>query len=160
MKQAQRRACAIGALITGVAALVVLVLVLWHSLAARCCSLDRDDASPTSRAWYVVSRRGVVRLVAALITVAAVVIAFVARSRGNHNLLGIVAIVVLALRHDRPVARRAAGATRESSRDLPPPGERMPAAQRPILIMNPWSGGGKANAEFAAEARRHAASRP
>ncbi len=37
--------------------------------------------------------------------------------------------------------------------DGPSRGEAVGAAQHPILIMNPWSGGGKANPEFAAAAQ-------
>ncbi len=152
MKQAQRRACAIGALITGTAALVVLVLVLWHSWRAVLFALIAMTVANVAL-WYVLSRRGATRWIAALITVAAVVIAFVGLA-GNYNLLGIVAIVVLAL-VTTDLSRAALRTDPQSLRDLPPPGERMPAAQRPILLMNPRSGGGKANAEFAAEARRH-----
>jgi diacylglycerol kinase family enzyme len=92
-----------------------------------------------------------VRVVAAVVGVAAVVAA-IATLTGNHSLLGIV--VVGALVAAFGVLARAV--LRHHAVEPIAPAERgqpVGPARKPVLIMNPRSGGGKANAEFAAEAK-------
>src|SRR5207237_649217 len=92
-----------------------------------------------------------VRLVATLVTIAAVVVAFATLLR-NHSLAGIVAVMFLAL-----ASAALARATLQTDRATMPDavGGRAPAgsARRPVLILNPRSGGGKADPQFAAAAR-------
>ncbi len=102
-------------------------------------------------AWYVVTGRGVVRLAASVIAVAAIAVAFATLLK-NHSVgdivLAVVLIVAFAWLARGRVAERSRGDGRRTVR-----GEAVGAAQHPILIMNPWSGGGKANPEFAAAAQ-------
>jgi diacylglycerol kinase family enzyme len=53
--------------------------------------------------------------------------------------VAVVAIAVLAT----ILARYALSTDKKALRDLPPPGERAPKPDRPVLLMNPKSGGGK-----------------
>jgi diacylglycerol kinase family enzyme len=145
-----RRLCALGALVCGAGALIVALLVLWNNWAPLLGALALFVVALIA-AWYVVTRRGVVRLVASLVAVAAIVVAF-ATLLGNHGVLGLTIIAVLvaafgwlareALRSD-PAIIGAEGSH----------GESVGASRHPILIMNPRSGGGKADAQFAAAAR-------
>src|SRR5436190_8227349 len=95
MSAGTRRLCAIGALACGLAAVVVAVVVLWNNWAPLVGALVLLTVALMA-AWYVVTRRGVVRLVATLLAVAAVVIALVTLLR-NHGLAGIVTTIVLIL---------------------------------------------------------------
>jgi diacylglycerol kinase family enzyme len=92
-------------------------------------------------AYYVVTRRHVVRVVAAIVTLAVVVVAVAVllRQRAILDVVAVVAIAVLAT----VLARFALSTDRKALRDLPPPGERAPRPERPVLLMNPKSGGGK-----------------
>ena len=149
MSRTTRRLLALGALLCGVGAFVVFLAVLWNNWAPLLGTLLLVLVALVA-AWYVVTRRGVVRWAAAVVAVAAVVVAVVTLT-GNHGLLGTVLAAVLvagfgflsreALRHDPAVVR-----------EEPPRGVPVGAARHPILIMNPRSGGGKADEEFAAAA--------
>ncbi len=101
-------------------------------------------------AWYVVTKRGVVRLLAAIVAVAAVVVAFVTLLR-NHSFGDIVLAVVLVVAFAW-LARAALRNDPSTIADEPSRGTPVGAAQQPVLIMNRWSGGGKANEAFAAAA--------
>jgi diacylglycerol kinase family enzyme len=84
------------------------------------------------------------------VVVAAVVIAFATLLR-NHSFGDIVLAVVLVAAFGW-LARQALRADPAVAADDGERGIRVGAARHPVLIMNPWSGGGKANAEFAAAA--------
>jgi diacylglycerol kinase family enzyme len=92
-------------------------------------------------AYYMVTRRHVVRVVAAVVTLGVVVIAVAVllRQRAILDVVTVVAIAVLAT----ILARYALSTDKKALRDLPPPGERAPKPERPVLLMNPKSGGGK-----------------
>jgi diacylglycerol kinase family enzyme len=144
------RLSALGALACAGGAVVVALVVLWNNWAVLLGTLALVLVALTA-AWYIITRRGIVRLLATVVAVVAIVVALATLTR-NHSLLGIVlagALVVgfgwlarTALRNDpSPHAdERARGAT-------------VGPASHPVLIMNPRSGGGKADAAFAAEAR-------
>jgi diacylglycerol kinase family enzyme len=147
MSGGTRRLCAIGAVLASLAAVVVAAIVLWNSWAALLGALVLVGLALVA-AWYVVTRRGIARLVASAVALAALLGAG-ATLIGADSLAGIVIVVVLVL---------AAGilarlALRPAPVELPRPGTRVGAAQRPVLILNPWSGGGKANAAFTEVAR-------
>jgi diacylglycerol kinase family enzyme len=72
---------------------------------------------------------------------------------GDQNLIAIAGVLLLALA-TAALARRALRSDARSLRELPPPGVRMRAAARPVLLCNPRSGGGKASTAFVEEARR------
>jgi diacylglycerol kinase family enzyme len=150
MNRTTRRVCALGALLSAVGALAVVLAVLWENWAPLLGAVVLVLVA-LAAAWYVVTRRGVVRLAATAVAVAAVVVAFATLLR-NHSFGDIVLAVVLvaafgwlarlALRSDPTLL------VDEGERGVP-----VGAARHPILIMNPWSGGGKANADFAAAAQ-------
>ena len=150
MGRTTRRLYALGALICAVGAIAAALVVLWNNWAPLLGALALLVVALIA-AWYVVTRRGVTRLVASLVAVAALGVGF-ATLLGNHGVLGLTIIAVLvlafgwlareALRNDPAIV------VGEGSH-----GEAVGAAHRPVLIMNPRSGGGKANAEFAAAAR-------
>ncbi len=150
MKATGRRLCAAGSLLAATAAIVVAVLVLWKSWGALVGALVLMVVA-TMAIWYVLTRTGVVRVVAALIAVAAIVTAF-ATLIGGHGVAGIVAIVVLA-GIAAGLARVALRTDAAALRTEVPAGVPVGAASDPVLILNPRSGGGKADPEFAEQAR-------
>jgi diacylglycerol kinase family enzyme len=92
-------------------------------------------------AYYMVTRRHLVRVVAGIVTLVVVVtaIAILLRQRAILDVIAVVAIGVVAT----ILARFALSTDKKALRDLPPPGERAPKGERPVLLMNPKSGGGK-----------------
>jgi diacylglycerol kinase family enzyme len=92
-------------------------------------------------AWWFLGHRGPVRWVGAVLAVAAPVAVLVVY--GRNDLLWVVAVTVVLL----VVAAAAAGAAlvdpdRDASSEGPE-GREVPPPRRPVLIMNPRSGGGK-----------------
>ena len=150
MSPALRRLCALGALLVGLASVVVAVVVLWNNWGALLGALVLLVVAIMA-AWYVVTRRGVVRVVATAVALAAVVIALATLLR-RHSVAGIVAVVVLVV-VGAELARIALRPGRAAHEVPAPPGVPVGAAHAPVLILNPWSGGGKASPEFAAEAQ-------
>jgi diacylglycerol kinase family enzyme len=131
----QRAAAWLAYLALGAAAvfLVAVFITRWDVLLAALVTLG----SLVVAAWFVVSRRGATRLAAAGAAVAALVL-FVILMVASHSLW--VLVVGLLLAGVSTAAARLA---------LRPPTvdpDRVVAAARPahgVLIMNPWSGGGK-----------------
>ncbi len=91
--------------------------------------------------YYAVTRLHVVRFVASLVTIALVVLAAAILLR-SESILDLAVVVALAALAIAPV-RYALGTDKRTLREHPPPGVRAPAPLRPVLIMNPKSGGGK-----------------
>jgi len=145
-----RRICAIGALVCALASIALAVVVLWNNwlplLAATLLILVA-----TTAAWYVVSRRGPVRWIAMAIAVAAVATGTATLIR-NHSAVGIVAVVALTFA-SAGLVRVALGPDPAALARDAPPGVPVGAAARPVLILNPRSGGGKAGPELATAAR-------
>jgi len=146
-----RRLAAIGSLLTAAAAVVAAVAVLWAQwddlVLALVCLVVAVVA-----AWYVLSRNGLVRAGAAVALVVAIgaAIAFLV---GEYGVLLIVTATMLALA-TAGLARYALAVDSQSLRDAAPPGTPAPAGVHPVLLYNPKSGGGKADAAFVAEAER------
>ncbi len=99
-------------------------------------------------AWYIVSRRGTIRVVAAiaaLLAVSAFVLVAV-RSESMRVLLLTLALAAVS-------AASAGYALRSGRAEKPAPS--APSARQPVLLMNPISGGGKvARFDLAARCRR------
>jgi diacylglycerol kinase family enzyme len=150
MNRTTRRLCALGALLCALGALVVVITVLWNNWAPLLGAVVLVLLALTA-AWYVVTKRGVVRLAATIVALAAVAVAFATLLR-NHSIGDIVLAVVLVAAFAW-LAREALRNDPSTIADEPSRGTAVGAAQHPILIMNPWSGGGKANPEFAAAAQ-------
>jgi diacylglycerol kinase family enzyme len=132
----RQRAAAVLAYLALAAALVFLLVVFirrWEVLLAGLASLSVLVVA----AWFVVSRRGATRLVAAGVAAAALVI-FAWVMLASHSVWVLVVGLLLA-----------AVSTGSARAALEPPGvdpEQLVDAPRPahpVLIMNPWSGGGK-----------------
>jgi diacylglycerol kinase family enzyme len=150
MSRTARRFVALAAIACAMGALVVALVVLWNNWAPLLGALALLIVALVA-AWYVVTRRGIVRLVAAIVVVAAIVAAFAALI-GNHGLLGLVTMAVLVLAFAALGRAALRGDPELLGRDHST-GAAVGSAQRPILILNPRSGGGKADAAFAAAAQ-------
>jgi diacylglycerol kinase family enzyme len=135
-----RRLSAIVALAAFVAVLAVVVVVLARHLlellaAVVCLSVAVGAAA------YAVTRTGARRLLAAVLAVLALlapIVLLVARGQlvGLLLVLALVAVAGVATRH-------ALGRDIKSLKSGPTPGVAVGPAQRPVLLMNPRSGGGK-----------------
>ncbi|MGZ8766577.1 MAG: diacylglycerol/lipid kinase family protein [Acidimicrobiia bacterium] len=145
-----RQFAAVGAMVVGLAALVAAVALFWNEWAALIVALGCLVVA-TCSAWFVLSRRGVTRLVAAIVMLGALAAALVALVR-DHSLWRIVLVLALGLAASS-LTRVALGTGTKQLRAQAPPGVHVGAATRPVLIANPKSGGGKANESFLAEAR-------
>ena len=91
--------------------------------------------------YYAATRDHIVRVVASVLTVAMVVVAAWILL-GNHTVIDLVVVLALAVAATI-LTRFAVSTDKRTLRDLPPPGVRHGAGQRPVLLMNPKSGGGK-----------------
>jgi len=136
----QHRLSAALALIAGLGSLIaVLVFTIdsfWNLLIALI-----GAAVVVTGGWYVVANRGTRRLVAALVAVLGVVLVvlgLVGAGSGLLQLFGAGVLMVVSI----VFAQRATGShpTSVTAADLATP---HPPASKPVLIMNPWSGGGK-----------------
>jgi diacylglycerol kinase family enzyme len=148
-----RRVSAVVALLAPltVVAVVVVALVtrpLELALVVVCVSLGVGAAA------YAVTRTGIRRILAVLLALlalgAAVVLAFAA-ARGLLVLGLVVALILVG----GVATRHALGRDIKSLKSSPTPGTAVGPASRPVLLMNPKSGGGKVERfDLVAEAQR------
>jgi diacylglycerol kinase family enzyme len=91
--------------------------------------------------WVVLTRTSMVRWVATVVALAALVgaVAFLFLDAALVDVVLVVGFAALAT----ALARYAVGVDTAMLREAPPPGRPVPKAQRPVLLMNPRSGGGK-----------------
>jgi len=101
-------------------------------------------------AWYAATRRGIKRLAATLLVVAAVGVAL-ATLVANHGLAGIVLAAALVAGFGR-LARLALQSRPDVVAGEDDRGVPVGPARHPVLIVNPRSGGGKADDAFDAAA--------
>lgn len=96
-----------------------------------------------SFAWVALTRRGGDRTRAAWLALglvgAALLFAWAGRTDGGPILLGLLGVAA-----SLPLGRYALGRDRLTLEQADPPGEPVPAARKPVLLVNPRSGGGKA----------------
>jgi diacylglycerol kinase family enzyme len=135
-----RRVSAVVALAAAVAAMAIVVValvqhLLWLVLAVVCLWLAFAAAA------YAVTRTGARRLAAAVVAVVALV-APVLLLVLDGRLLHLVALITL-LALAGGATRHALGRDLKSLRSGPTPGAAVGPARRPVLLMNPKSGGGK-----------------
>lgn len=136
----QHRLSAVVALISGVAALIAVLAFtidsFWNLLIALI-----GAAVVVTGGWYVVANRGTRRFVAALVAALGVVLAVLGLVGAGSGLLQLfVAGVLMAVSivfAQHATKRRPTSVT---AADLATPHQ---PAKKPVLIMNPWSGGGK-----------------
>ena len=148
-----RRASAVVALLAPVAVLVELVAVLLRrplilAAAAGCFSLGVGAAA------YAVTRTGLRRTLAAVLAVVALAasVAFVVGAVRSLLALGAMVGLIVA---GGLATRHALGRDIRSLKSRPTPGEPVGPAARPILLLNPKSGGGKVGRfNLVEEARR------
>jgi diacylglycerol kinase family enzyme len=148
-----RRVTAVVALLAPLAVLAVVVVVLLRrpltlALAVGCVLVGLGAAA------YAVTRTGVRRTLAAVLAVlalgAAVVLIFAAV--GGLLVLGLVVGLILL---GAAATRHALGRDIRSLKSSPTPGTAVGPAERPVLLMNPRSGGGKVGRfNLVEEARR------
>jgi diacylglycerol kinase family enzyme len=147
-----RRMAAVVALVAVVVvtALLVLALVrhlLWLVVAVVCFWAAIASAA------YAVTRTGMRRTIAAVVAVLALAVPVVLLVVYGElvNVLILVALVVLA----GGATRRALGRDIKSLKSGPTPGDPVPPARHPVLLLNPRSGGGKVERfDLVGEARR------
>jgi diacylglycerol kinase family enzyme len=146
----RRRAAAVLALVALAGALITLVVAFTSNLGEiiGCIVLVLAAAAG---AWWALVERGVRRIVGAIVGVAAIVGVLVLLSGNVGGLLVFLACVLVAV----ALARYALSRDLPTLREYAISGQPVPAARRPVLIMNPKSGGGKVERfQLEAEARR------
>jgi diacylglycerol kinase family enzyme len=137
-----RRTAAWLALASLLAAIVLLVAVAVQNWAWVALALV-GILTAVAAGWYVVSRRGAVRWLALAILAAAVALLVVSLIEAElHWAWGILTCVFAAasVGFARVALHRSSRAVREAARAIPV----APREARPVLIINPKSGGGKA----------------
>ena len=129
------------ALLAPLALLAVVVLVLLRRplvlLAAAVCV-----AVGLSAAAFAVTRTGLLRKGAAALAVVGLATAVILQLVAVGSLLVVALLVVLVL-IGAAATRYALGRDMASLKDAPSPGDPVGPAARPVLLMNPRSGGGK-----------------
>jgi diacylglycerol kinase family enzyme len=139
---AGERAAALAALVTGLAAVVlVLIGIAVHLIPVIVAAIGLLIF--ITGCWYVVSRRGAVRVISAIVAVAslaAVITGLFFVGLSLWRLALVIAMSALSVGSARHALRRGAGAIRADM------AQQVKAAvpDYPVLIMNPKSGGGKA----------------
>ena len=93
--------------------------------------------------WYALSRRGTAGWAGAAVSVAGLVALVVVFLTGHYRGLPVLLAIALIL-VSASAARYALGRDSSTLRAAPVPGMEVPAALHPVLIVNPKSGGGKA----------------
>jgi diacylglycerol kinase family enzyme len=136
-----RRASAVVALLAPLLVLVVLVAALLRrplilAAAAVCVSLG------VAAAAFAVTRTGLRRILAAALAVLALVAAVLLLISGSGGLLTILLVVGLVV-VGGIASRHALGRDLPALKSSPTPGTPVGPAARPVLLMNPKSGGGK-----------------
>lgn len=125
--------------VAAVIALTIAVLArhpLWLLTAVVCLAVAIGSAA------YAITRTGMRRLlawVAAALGLAAPIVLMIARGRLLLLVLFLIALVGVA----GGATRYALGRDMASLKSGPTPGVVVGPAARPVLLMNPWSGGGK-----------------
>ena len=148
-----RRVTAVVALLAPLAVLAVVVVVLLRrplvlALAVGCVGLGVGAAA------YAVTRAGIRRTLAAVLAVLALAGAVVLIFAAAGGLL-VIGMVVALILLGAVATRHALGRDIKSLKSSPTPGTAVGPAARPVLLMNPKSGGGKVGRfNLVEEARR------
>jgi diacylglycerol kinase family enzyme len=136
----RRQVAALGALVAYVV-MLVLVLLAIRDHAGQLVLAWVLLVLASGAGWVALTRTRVTRAVALVVAVAALTVAVVLLLL-DAALVDVLIIVGLALLATA-AARYAVGVDDAMLRESEPPGRPMPRAQRPVLLMNPRSGGGK-----------------
>ncbi len=100
-------------------------------------------AVTVAASWYVATRRGPVRTAAAIVAAAGFASLVVGLAAADITWWAVALVAALTLLSSI-TARHALGLSERDLRAAPTPGVPVGAAQKPVLLMNPRSGGGKA----------------
>jgi diacylglycerol kinase family enzyme len=125
--------------VTAVVVLAVAAAANWQGLVITFIGLLLIVPS----GWYVVSRRGVVRLVATLVSLAGVglfIAGFVVADLSVLTWVTVAVLAALSVAAGRYALRKDISAARDRADAM----TAVSPAKHPVLIMNPKSGGGKA----------------
>jgi diacylglycerol kinase family enzyme len=139
---AGERLAALVALVSLGAAIIVVIVGVrasWGAIAAAVVGLLMSVVA----AWYALGRHGVhrtVAVVAAVAGVAVLVAGFVGAGMQGFRVVSATLLGVLAVASARVALRRSVRALRRVALSRTP----VPPAQRPVLLINPKSGGAKA----------------
>jgi len=136
---AGRRAAAAAALGGGVLALIAVLLFAVGSFGHIIASLVGIAVAVTG-GWYFVAYRGVRRVIAGVIALVGAGVAVVALLSAGANLVAL--LIAAALAGVSVYLARVATNTHVETTAADMAAPHAPA-KRPVLIMNPWSGGGK-----------------
>lgn len=93
--------------------------------------------------WVTLTRSGEDRRRAAWLTAGLLIVAFIA-AIGSHDEGWIIVLGGLSIAGSLPLGRYALGRDRRALQEITPPGTVVPAANKPVLFVNPRSGDGKA----------------
>jgi diacylglycerol kinase family enzyme len=125
--------------VAAVIAIAVVVLArhpLWLVAAIACLAVAIGAAA------YAITRTGTRRLVASVVAAVGLATPIVLMiARGRFLLLILVLVVLVGVAS--AATRYALGRDMASLKSGPTPGVVVEPAARPVLVMNPWSGGGK-----------------
>jgi diacylglycerol kinase family enzyme len=135
-----RQLAAILALVMGALALLAVLAFTLNSFANLLLALLGAAVAVTG-GWYVVANRGTARIVGGVLATIGTVLLVGALVNAGRSMWAVLVAVALGLA-SAYFARRATHrhVSAVVASDLAPP---RPPAQRPVLIMNPRSGGGK-----------------
>jgi diacylglycerol kinase family enzyme len=137
-------------LLAAVAALVVVVMALWGDLGWLVVAVVALLVAVMA-GWAALVHRGTTRVVASIVAVLALIGLVVALLRAVSLVELVLVVVLLVL--SGSAARYALG--HDLAADPLGASARVAPAQRGVLLMNPWSGGGKvARFDLVAEAQR------
>jgi diacylglycerol kinase family enzyme len=136
-----RRVAAFGALLAALASIVLIVVATAASIGGILVSLVGLSIT-IGAAWHALVRRGMVRTVSTVVAIAGLGVIVWGLILGDFSLPRAIAIVVttaVAVGLARVALGRTEADIAARVRALPP----APRAHRPVLLMNPRSGGGK-----------------
>ena len=139
-----RRVAALGALVAALASIVLIVLATAASIGGVIVSLFGLSIA-IGAAWHALVRQGLVRTVSTVVAIAGIGVVVWGLILGDFSLARGIAIVVttaIAVGLARVALGRTEADIAARIRALPT----APRAARPVLLMNPRSGGGKVEA--------------
>jgi diacylglycerol kinase family enzyme len=135
------RLAAIGAILCVLAALAVVIVGAVRNIGGLLVSLAGVMVIVVG-AWYLITRRGAQRWIALAVVVVGLGLAIGGFVIADLQLL-VIGVLVVLLASSGALGRFALRRTRHALRASTPTGAPAPRAERPVLLMNPKSGGGK-----------------
>jgi diacylglycerol kinase family enzyme len=138
-----RRLAAVLSLVCAAGAIVSILVLLSGADFWRLVVVLIAGVAAIVGLWYVVTRRGAGRIVGATVTVASIVGAIIVILTGRQGVIR-AAVPIALIVISGGAARYALHRDRRTLKAAPVKGTVAPRPNHPVLIMNPKSGGGKA----------------